>query len=293
MSVAVPAEAFAHEERVLRTPQDVEAWQAYLDATKHHRHHVKAGGGGGDGDDDDDDDDAWVKRRGMVYERAVRALPNSYKMWYFYLLERVEHARGFRCDDDEHARARAAFERALVTMHKMPKVWEAYIKYLTSLRLVTATRRVCDRALSALPVTQHERVWVLYLDFIRQDGVPGDTARRVYRRYLKFEPGHAEEYVEFLKKRGYWGEVATKIAELVNDDSFQSLAGKSKHTMWLELCDVVTKHPAEVRELDVDAILRGGIRTFTNEVGRLWTALADFYIRRGLFEKARDVYEEG
>ncbi len=284
----VSRDVLAHEERVLRTPHDVEAWQAYLDATKHAVYRSV------DGDTDgDDDDSAAIQRRWMVYERAVRALPNSYKMWYFYLLERVEYARKFRCDDDEHTRARAAFERALVTMHKMPKVWELYIKYLTSLRLVTTTRRTCDRALASLPVTQHERVWVLYLDFIRAEGVPGDTARRVYRRYLKFEPGHAEEYVEFLKSRGYWGEVATKIAELVNDDSFQSLAGKSKHTMWLELCDVVTKHPAEVRGLDVDAILRGGIRTFTNEVGRLWTALADFYIRRGLFEKARDVYEEG
>ena len=29
------------------------------------------------------------------------------------------------------------------------------------------------------------------------------------------------------------------------------------------------------------------------QVGRLWTSLSDFYIRRGMFEKARDVYEEG
>jgi pentatricopeptide repeat protein len=29
------------------------------------------------------------------------------------------------------------------------------------------------------------------------------------------------------------------------------------------------------------------------QVGRLWTSLADFYIRRGMFERARDVYEEG
>ena len=28
-------------------------------------------------------------------------------------------------------------------------------------------------------------------------------------------------------------------------------------------------------------------------MGRLWTSLADYYIRRGLFERARDVYEEG
>jgi hypothetical protein len=29
------------------------------------------------------------------------------------------------------------------------------------------------------------------------------------------------------------------------------------------------------------------------QVGRLWTSLADFFIRQALFEKARDVYEEG
>ena len=29
------------------------------------------------------------------------------------------------------------------------------------------------------------------------------------------------------------------------------------------------------------------------QVGRLWTSLADFYIRQGLYEHARDVYEEG
>ena len=28
-------------------------------------------------------------------------------------------------------------------------------------------------------------------------------------------------------------------------------------------------------------------------MGRLWTSLADFYIRQGLYEHARDVYEEG
>ena len=43
----------------------------------------------------------------------------------------------------------------------------------------------------------------------------------------------------------------------------------------------------------MDAILRSGIRRFSDEVGRLWTSLADYYIRRGLFESARDVYEEG
>lgn len=40
--------------------------------------------------------------------------------------------------------------------------------------------------------------------------------------------------------------------------------------MWLELADIITRHPEQVAaDLRVDAILRGGIRKFSDEVGRL------------------------
>jgi hypothetical protein len=53
---------------------------------------------------------------------------------------------------------------------------------------------------------------------------------------------------------------------VLNDDTFRSLEGKSKHQLWLELCDIITKHPKEVAGIRVDAIIRGGIRRFTDEV---------------------------
>ena len=62
-----------------------------------------------------------------------------------------------------------------------------------------------------------------------------------------------------------WGEAASKIAEVVNDELFRSLEGKSKHALWLELCDIVTRHPREVEHLKVEAIIRAGIRKFTDE----------------------------
>lgn len=68
----------------------------------------------------------------------------------------------------------------------------------------------------------------------------------------------------------HWGEAARKLAELLNDDSFRSLEGKTKHQMWLELCDVITKHPKEVMGMKVDAIIRGGIRKFTDDVSCAW-----------------------
>lgn len=48
----------------------------------------------------------------------------------------------------------------------------------------------------------------------------------------------------------------------------RSIEGKSKHSLWLELCELITKHPQEVmaEAIDVEAILRGGIRKYKDEV---------------------------
>jgi hypothetical protein len=48
--------------------------------------------------------------------------------------------------------------------------------------------------------------------------------------------------------QGRWGEAARKLADVLDDDTFRSLEGKSKHQLWLELCDIITKHPKEVGE---------------------------------------------
>lgn len=168
-----------------------------------------------------------------------------------------------------------------------------YLLTLTEQKLVTKTRRTFDRALCALPVTQHDRIWEPYLVFVSQRGVPIETSLRVYRRYLKYDPGHIEDFIEFLVNSSLWQEAAERLAGVLNDDKFYSIKGKTKHSLWLELCDLLTQHAKEVSGLNVDAIIRGGIRKFTDEVGRLWTSLADYYIKRNLFEKARDVFEEG
>lgn len=49
--------------------------------------------------------------------------------------------------------------------------------------MITKTRHSFDNALRALPVTQHGRIWDLYLQFAKAAG--GETAMRINRRYLK------------------------------------------------------------------------------------------------------------
>jgi len=63
----------------------------------------------------------------------------------------------------------------------------------------------------------------------------------------------------------------------------------------MKLCDICSTHPECVvnsASIDFDAIIRSGIAKFSDEVGRLWNSLADYFIRLGQFERARDVYEE-
>ncbi|PKA56207.1 hypothetical protein AXF42_Ash011136 [Apostasia shenzhenica] len=265
------ADDLPYEEEILRNSFNLKLWWRYLVARA---------------------DAPFLKRR-VIYERALKALPGSYKLWHAYLRERLDRVRCYPISHREYQFLNNAFERALVTMHKMPRIWIMYLTSLTEQLFITTARRTFDRALRALPVTQHDRIWSLYLALVSLPGVPVETSLRVYRRYLLFDPSHIEDFIDFLLRSQLWQEGAERLAAVLNEGSFHSIKGKTRHQLWLELCDLLTRHATEVSGLKVDAIIRGGIRKYTDEIGRLWTSLADYYVRRGLYEKARDIFEEG
>merc|ERR1712226_975087 len=166
-----------------------------------------------------------------------------------------------------------------------------YLAFLTMQNRITRTRRVFDRSLRALPITQHDRIWPLYIKFVRKHPIP-ETALRVFRRYMKLYPDNAEDFIDYLISIDRLDEAAVLMAKIVNAHDFVSKAGKSNHTLWHELCELISKNPHKIKSLNVDAIIRSGLRRYTDQVGHLWNSLADYYIRAGLFERARDTYEE-
>merc|ERR1719481_8716 len=227
----------------------------------------------------------------LVFERALKELPGSYKLWYNYLKVRRKQMKGRCVTDPGYDAVNNCFERSLVFMHKMPRIWIDYCKFLTKQGRVVTTRRVFDRALRALPPTQHDRVWPLYIKFVTHHHIP-ETAVRVFRRYLQMYPENSEEYVDYLVSIDRLDEASQVLAKCVNNAEFTSRQGKSNHQLWNELCDMISKNPTKIETLNVDAIIRGGLRKYTDQVGHLWNSLADYYIRSGLFERARDIYEE-
>ncbi|CAB0042880.1 unnamed protein product [Trichogramma brassicae] len=268
--LSITTEDVVYEEEIVRNPYSVKHWQRYIE-------HLTA---------------SKSLNLNVVYERALKELPGSYKLWYAYLQHRLKRLKGRRIDDPMYEQLNHIFERALVFMHKMPRIWMDYCQFMTEQDLVKRTRHIFDRALRALPLTQHHRIWPLYLTFVKKYNIP-ETAIRIFRRYLKLAPEEAEEYIDYLISIGKLDEAAVKLAEVVNADEFVSKHGKSKHQLWNELCDLISKNPTKIRSLNVDAIIRGGLRRYTDQAGPLWNALADYYVRSALFERARDIYEEG
>lgn len=258
-----------YEEEILRNPFSVKHWLRYIEHKK----------------------EAPKTSLNMIFERALKELPGSYKLWYNYLKLRRKQVKERCITDPGYEDVNNAFERALVFMHKMPRIWLDYCRFLMDQCKITTTRWAFDRALRALPITQHRRIWPLYLKFVKLHNIP-ETAIRVYRRYLKLCPENAEEYIEYLKSVERLDEASVKLAQIVNKDDFVSKEGKSNHQLWNELCDLISKHPDQVHSLKVDAIIRGGLHRYSDQLGQLWNSLADYYIRSGLFERARDIYEE-
>ncbi len=78
---------------------------------------------------------------------------------------------------------------------------------------------------------------------------------------------------------------------IIDDDGYVSPKGKTKYQLRMELCEFLSKHPARTQHLssfqftgdptmaNPEKIIRHCIRLYTDEVGKLWIHLADYYTR--------------
>eukprot|EP00388_Colpodella_angusta_P006096 GDKJ01018324.1.p1 GENE.GDKJ01018324.1~~GDKJ01018324.1.p1 ORF type:complete len:767 (-),score=125.33 GDKJ01018324.1:35-2200(-) len=184
------------------------------------------------------------------------------------------------------------FERSLIFMHKMPVIWIEYFDFLRSQGFVTETRRAFDRALQSLPITQHHRIWPLYTDFVKNVNIPALSIRIMHRR-LMIDKSFIEDFLDHMLSIKRFDEAVKLLISILNDPTFSSKRGRSSHDFWVELCNLVsTKSRFLPPDIDTEAILRSGIFRFTEEVARLWCALAAHFTSSGRMSRARDVYDE-
>ena len=270
-----------HEDSIAKTPFSVAAWVVYLDEVdgviaekdKNYQH--------------------LVYLRDLVGRRGIQQLPKSYKLWKTHWEFCEQHG----------LLSVSLFERALVTLHKFPRVWMAYLKYAHEKARLhpTKLRRLANRALEALPVTQHDKVWPVLLNYYQSTdeganstSIPKETKLSMLRRYAQFHPPATQEIAEFLAdKLGHWGEAALLYVQLLNQPELTILQRKD---LWMSLAKICTRHPVEKVGLDWEAMVRAVLANpnyLPKEMeGVVWNQLADAWIRRGEFQLARSVYEE-
>lgn len=237
LAKSISEEDVQYEEEILRNAYSVKHWLRYID-------HKST---------------ASPKELNIIYERAIKELPRSYKIWYRYLRTRLQQVRSKSIEDHENEYVIQCFEKSMVYMNKMPRIWLDYCSFMVDLGSITKTRALFNHALGALPVTQHKRIWSLYLKFIKKHDIP-ETGIRVYRRYLKLVPEDAEDFVEYLKDVKKLNNAAMELSNIVDNEKFVSKNGKSHHLLWNELCDLISKNPLEIQSVNVDAIIRSGLR---------------------------------
>lgn len=273
----ISSEDTIYEQDILRDPGSVKPWLSYIDAKQQQ---------------------GSMYEQAFVMERACKQLPRSYKLWKMYLDFRIKHMRGRNpaTHRSEYRKVNSLFERALILLNKMPRIWEMYLSFLLQQPLVTQTRRSFDRALRALPITQHNRIWKLYKAFARS--ASGDTAVKIWSRYMQIRPENAESYIELLIEMEHYTEAIKRYIELLDNPRFQSKEGKSHFQLWGEMIELMVSKAKDINTsahagINVDSIIRSGIERFPDQKGRLWAGLATYWITKGNFEKARDVFEEG
>eukprot|EP00934_Nitzschia_sp_Nitz4_P000309 Nitzschia sp. Nitz4//scaffold196_size54656//45242//48010//NITZ4_006647-RA/size54656-processed-gene-0.55-mRNA-1//1//CDS//3329540450//309//frame0 len=272
------------EECVAKSPYDVSAWAQYLDLVDE----LIAEQG------DSSSKVHLLQIRDLVGRRAVHLLPKSYKLWKNHWEFCLQHNVGDIVQ---------MWEKALVTLNKFPRVWIEYLEYAHTVATTsgkmspTKLRHLANRALEALPVTQHDKIWPVLLEYYQSEDhtfIPKETKLSMLRRYVQFNPLATKDVADFLaNKLEHWGEAALLYVQLLNESGTPAPMRKD---LWMSLAEIAMRHPLDEVGIDWDALVRGVLKNpgfLSDELeGVVWNQLATSWIRRGEFQLARSVYEE-
>jgi pre-mRNA-splicing factor SYF1 len=92
-------EDLPYEEDCIRNPFSLKSWLRYID------YKSKA-------------NTSWVLVY-LIYERALKQLPTSYRLWFNYLRVRRVNLKSKAIDDTEYEEVNDLYERALIYMNKV------------------------------------------------------------------------------------------------------------------------------------------------------------------------------
>ena len=219
----------------------------------------------------------WPERK-ELFHRALKFLPNSYKIWHIYLEEFIDYCSSRSLLSKEWRQLNAEFEAALEKLPRMPRIWLMYAGALDKQHQVKRTREVYNWSFRNLPVTQHEKIWKQFANWaLRLEN--SNTAMHIIPRYLKLNPDFKETYAEFLVNRELYDEATKVYKAILDDDGYHSKSNKDKKDFYFQLIELITDHPDQIKAINCYEFIRKALELYPNEVGKVWVKLSDYFIR--------------
>ena len=304
-----------HEESLARNPFDVTAWSLYLDELDELLLDKQ----------NNNNNNTTQRLRDFVGRRAVQHLPRSYKLWK----RQWEFALKYYSSSSPE-NTRACFEQAVVTLSAFPRVWMVYLDFLlqdiigkvdndqqqSGVVSVTTVRRTINRALQALPVTQHQdKIWrpILLKALLQEQQqatmLPVPTRACLLQRYTYLQPTFLAEFGAWCEAQEQWGRAATAYQSILMKSG--SDAEDDTTEIWQAFGNLCSQHSQQVESVGIrwEAILHTALEAASTTTtttagpgqtsapqllqGMIYSWLANAWVRRGAFDLARSVYEEG
>uniref|UniRef100_A0A0D9WQS8 Pre-mRNA-splicing factor Syf1/CRNKL1-like C-terminal HAT-repeats domain-containing protein n=1 Tax=Leersia perrieri TaxID=77586 RepID=A0A0D9WQS8_9ORYZ len=212
-------------------------------------------------------------RRRKEFEDVIRRVRWNVNAW-------VKYAK-WEEQQQDFARARSVYERALDVAHRDHTLWLKYAEFEMRNRFVNHARNVWDRAVSLLP--RVDQLWYKYIHMEELLGAVAN-ARQVFERWMAWRPDTAgwNSYIKFELR---YGEVERAraiyerfVAEHPRPDTFIRYAKFEMKRGEVERARRVYERAAELLGDDEDA-----------EV--LFVAFAEFEERCREVERARAIYK--
>lgn len=224
-----------------------------------------------------------------LYKQALEFIPGSYKIWKTMFDEFNLYLRNKCILNNKFAEFESLLTKSLEYMKKMPRVWLIYMKYLESSGRIIDLYNLINRCLETLPVTQHDKIWKFVVPWAEALPIQ-ELAMSILKRYLKYDESYKENMVVYFEKMGNFNECTKYLSEIVTNTNFYSEKGISHYEYSMKLCLILASKKTRFEPDKAEEIFNSCLSKYSDEIGNIWVYFAEFYIRRGQFRKAREVF---
>lgn len=311
--LVIDDEDVRYESKILECPDSLTPWMEYYRYKEQLYQHVE-------------DKQLNIQQLLFILKRACGHFVKSYKFWEIYLDLRISLVKELNpiAQKKHFLNVNQLFEQCLQYMTKFPMIWVKYLRFLIKYQYynLSLIRRVFNKALVLLPLTQHELLWSVYLsDLIdqvllknfatsnAQELLP--VVSNAYLRYLKFnstgrtENGHSiETFIDKLETLHAYKTIVTIYDSYIINKSnqkklgnFVSSMGKSIFDVYLEYCDYVTQYAEQLEGSlkksndKIDNFIKTLYENFPDQMGLILVKYANYYVQTRNFSKATTIFE--